>query len=131
MLDEKHLAEGAIIADLSFFTAGTESAIVAGRDDLLYIRGGVLSVPEDSILPRGFNGSLNTGELLAGVAETVVLALSGAGGEIVGDVITLERVSAIVDLARAARVRGDFHLTATGKPACLTIGRWSGLIDKG
>ncbi|MEV0445002.1 aminotransferase class III-fold pyridoxal phosphate-dependent enzyme [Streptomyces spectabilis] len=100
VLVEKHLAQGAVIADLSFFGTGAESAIVAGRDDLLYLRGGVLSIPEDTILPRGFNGPLNTGELLAGTAEAIVLALSGAGGTLSQGAITQERVHAIIDLAR-------------------------------
>ncbi|WP_030687490.1 aminotransferase class III-fold pyridoxal phosphate-dependent enzyme [Streptomyces sp. NRRL B-1347] len=100
VLAEKHLAEGAVIADLSFFGTGAESAIVTGRDDLLYLRGGVLSVPEDTILPRGFNGPLNTGELLAGAAEAIVLALSGADGKLSEGAITQERVHAIIDLAQ-------------------------------
>ncbi|QCX76423.1 Putrescine aminotransferase [Streptomyces sp. YIM 121038] len=100
VLAEKHLAQGAIVADLSFFGTGAESAIVTGRDDLLYIRGGVLSVAEDTILPRGFNGPLNTGELLAGTAEAIVLALSGAGGTLSEGAITQERVHAIIDLAQ-------------------------------
>jgi predicted amino acid dehydrogenase len=106
VLDEKYLADGAIVSDLSFFGTGAETAAVAGRDDLRYVRGGVLSVPGPDILPRGISRisgisvSLNAGELLAGAAEAVALTLSGAGGAMGNGAITHERVDAIVDLAK-------------------------------
>lgn len=99
VLDEKHLADGAIIGDLSFFGTGAESAVMACRDDLRYVRGGVLSVPNRGILPAGVNASLNAGELLAGVAEAITLGLSGAGGPWAHGAMSRERVHAIVDLA--------------------------------
>ncbi|MEU0940397.1 aminotransferase class III-fold pyridoxal phosphate-dependent enzyme [Embleya sp. NPDC005971] len=99
VLDEKHLTDGAIIGDLSFFGTGTESTVAASRDDLLYVRAGVLSVSTGGILPPGLSVSPSADELPAGAAEAITLALSGGGST--GDgAITRERVDAIVELAK-------------------------------
>lgn len=99
VLGEKYLAEGAIVCDLSFFGPGAESAAATSRSDLRYIRGGVLSVANQGILPRGVSASLGVGELLAGEAEVVTLALSGSSGSMGDGPITGEQVHAIVELA--------------------------------
>ncbi|MFS8204679.1 aminotransferase class III-fold pyridoxal phosphate-dependent enzyme [Streptomyces sp. CWNU-52B] len=100
VLDEKHFADGAIIGDLSFFADGGEISVTTARSDLRYVRGGVLSVTNQGILPRGFSSSLGAGELLAGMAETVTLALSDSGVPKIDGPVTRERVEAIVDLAK-------------------------------
>ncbi|MEU3611684.1 aminotransferase class III-fold pyridoxal phosphate-dependent enzyme [Streptomyces sp. NPDC006872] len=100
VLDEKHLGDGAVIADLSFFGTGSEASSVASRGDLRYVRGGILSASNRGILPRGLGASQGAGELLAGVAEAVTLGLSGKSGSMGNGLITRERVHAIVDLAK-------------------------------
>lgn len=100
VLDEKLLADGAVLCDMSFFGTGAESATVISRDDLRYVRGGVLSVPERGILLRGFGASPGAGELSAGAAEAITLALSGSDGTMGNGPLTRERVDAIVDLAK-------------------------------
>ncbi|MER6416196.1 aminotransferase class III-fold pyridoxal phosphate-dependent enzyme [Streptomyces humidus] len=100
VLDEKHLSDRAIICDMSFFGTAAESAALASRGDLRYVRGGMLSVSNRVILPRGVSASTGAGELLAGVAEVITLALSGSSGSMDDGLITRERVDAIVDLAK-------------------------------
>ncbi|MFF7251537.1 aminotransferase class III-fold pyridoxal phosphate-dependent enzyme [Embleya sp. NPDC008237] len=100
VLDEKYLADGAIIGDLSFFGTGSESAAADSRGDLHYVRAGVLSVSNGGILPRGVSVSPGADELLAGAAEAITLALSGSGGSMGGGAITRERVDAMVELAK-------------------------------
>jgi predicted amino acid dehydrogenase len=99
VLGEKHLADGAIVCDVSFFGSGAESGVTTSRDDVHYVRGGVLSVVNQGILPRGVSASLGAGELLAGVAEVATLALSGSNGSTGDGPITGEQVHAIVELA--------------------------------
>ncbi|WP_439673573.1 aminotransferase class III-fold pyridoxal phosphate-dependent enzyme [Embleya sp. MST-111070] len=106
VLDGTHLADGAVLGDVSFFGTGAECAATVGRDDLRYVRAGVLFVSDGAEVPRALGISPNPGELLAGVAEAVTLALSGDGGP-AGDggrsgagALTGERVQAMVDLAR-------------------------------
>ncbi|WP_256919165.1 aminotransferase class III-fold pyridoxal phosphate-dependent enzyme [Streptomyces hilarionis] len=100
VLDEKHLSDRAIICDMSFFGTAAETAALASRGDLRYVRGGILSVSDRVNLPRGFSASTGAGELLAGVAEVITLALSGSSGPVGDGLITRERVDALVDLAK-------------------------------
>ncbi|MEU5289375.1 aminotransferase class III-fold pyridoxal phosphate-dependent enzyme [Streptomyces sp. CA-278952] len=100
VLDEKYLADGAVVGDLSFFAGGAEDSAAASRGDLHYVRGGILSMSNGGILPRGFSPSLAAGELLAGMAETVALAMSDSGVPKAGGPLTRERVEAVVDLAK-------------------------------
>ncbi|MBT3155385.1 aminotransferase class III-fold pyridoxal phosphate-dependent enzyme [Streptomyces sp. CHD11] len=100
VLDEKHLADGAVIGDLSFFAGGAEASVAASRGDLRHVRGGILSVANQGILPRGFSTSLAAGELLAGMAETAALALSDSGVPKVDGPLTRELVETVVDLAK-------------------------------
>ncbi|MGC0421415.1 acetylornithine/succinyldiaminopimelate/putrescine aminotransferase/predicted amino acid dehydrogenase [Embleya sp. AB8] len=100
VLAEKHLADDAIVCDLSFFGTGAEAAAAASRGDIHYVRGGILSVPDNGIPPRGISASPGAGELFAGVAEAITLAWSGAGRSTGAGDLTRERVQAIVELAK-------------------------------
>jgi len=100
VLDKKHLEDGSVICDMSFFGTGSEAAAMAERDGLGYVRGGLLSVSGGVILPRGISASMNAGEALAGVAEVITLALSGNGGNLSEGPIACEQVRAILELAK-------------------------------
>ncbi|WP_254910192.1 hypothetical protein [Micromonospora sp. NBS 11-29] len=100
VLDEKYLADGAVVCDLSFFGTGAESAKVTSRDDLRYVRGGLLCVQDGKSVLSDVNAWLSRGELLAGAVEPIVIALSGSDGAADGGPLTRRRVDTVVDLAR-------------------------------
>ncbi len=100
VLDDKHLADEAIVVDLAFFGTGSESAVADSRSGLQYVRGGVLTVQNPGIVPGVVSASVNSGELLAGAAEVITLALSGSGAPTGNGAMTFERVHAIADLAK-------------------------------
>ncbi|WP_416974885.1 aminotransferase class III-fold pyridoxal phosphate-dependent enzyme [Streptomyces sp. 4F14] len=93
------LREGAIVCDVAV-PARTLDTAAPLREDIRYIRSGVLAAPGGASLPAGARGGLGDGELFAGMAEAVVLGLAGTGTEQSGGPVTRSSAHGILALAR-------------------------------
>ncbi|KUN90897.1 aminotransferase class III-fold pyridoxal phosphate-dependent enzyme [Streptomyces caeruleatus] len=98
-LTGEYLRAGAVVCDVAVPASTVDGAALL-RAGIHYVRSGILTAPGGASLPAGARGGLGDGELFAGMAEAVVLALADAGPEQYGAQVTRSRLRDIRELAR-------------------------------